>query len=90
MSPPFLPLFSQGLSKAAAGPPTQAAGQFSPTLVRTEDSLTAPAIAAVQRGEPAQDSNCRPTVTLERDGDNVRQIRIQCTCGDVIELDCAY
>jgi hypothetical protein len=85
MSRSFVPLFAQTLSKAAQ----TTAGQFSPTLLKTVES-TMPAMAAVQRGESAPVSNCRPTVTFERDGDFVRQIRIHCTCGDVIELDCSY
>lgn len=32
----------------------------------------------------------RPIVTLQRDGDQVTGIRIECTCGNVIELDCLY
>lgn len=32
----------------------------------------------------------RPVVKLVREGDHVKQIRIQCSCGQVIELDCVY
>ena len=35
-------------------------------------------------------ADAKPTVTLQRDGDRVTQIRIQCVCGQVIELDCLY
>jgi hypothetical protein len=38
----------------------------------------------------AHDANCRPQVTVEREGDVISHIRIQCTCGDVIELACSY
>jgi len=31
-----------------------------------------------------------PRVTLQRDGGRVSAIRIQCSCGQVIELTCAY
>jgi hypothetical protein len=31
-----------------------------------------------------------PKVTLERDGDRVTRIHIQCACGQTLELDCAY
>jgi len=38
---------------------------------------------------PAQ--NCPPPkVTLQRQGDVVSSIRIQCSCGQVIELNCVY
>lgn len=32
----------------------------------------------------------RPVVTLRREGDQLTGIRIECTCGKVIELDCLY
>ncbi len=33
---------------------------------------------------------CEPRVTVERDGNMVSAIRIQCTCGQTIELACVY
>ena len=33
---------------------------------------------------------CEPRVTVQRDGDRVAGIRIQCSCGQVIDLACAY
>ena len=35
-------------------------------------------------------STDKPSVTLQREGDRVTQIRIRCVCGEVIELDCVY
>jgi hypothetical protein len=32
----------------------------------------------------------QPLITLRRDGDVISGIRIQCSCGQVIELDCRY
>lgn len=32
----------------------------------------------------------QPKVTAEKEGDRITKIRIQCTCGQVIELDCQY
>ncbi len=31
-----------------------------------------------------------PTVSLQREGDRVTQIRVQCACGQIIELACVY
>ena len=39
---------------------------------------------------PAHDACAKPTVTLQRNGDIVSAIRIQCGCGQVIELTCVY
>ena len=32
----------------------------------------------------------KPIITLERDGERVTGIRIECVCGQVIELTCSY
>ena len=32
----------------------------------------------------------KPTITLQRQGEVVSAIRIQCSCGQVIELECVY
>ncbi len=33
---------------------------------------------------------CEPRISLQREGDRVNGIRIQCTCGQVIDLACVY
>jgi len=38
----------------------------------------------------SQDLCSKPTVTLERKGETVSGIRIQCGCGQVIELTCLH
>ena len=40
---------------------------------------------------PGPRATCaKPVVTLQRNGEIVTAIRIQCGCGDVIELNCVY
>jgi len=46
---------------------------------------TAPAVTG---SEPEACS--KPVVTLQRNGEIVSGIRIQCGCGQVVELACAY
>jgi hypothetical protein len=43
-------------------------------------------------GRPEQPAKTcgRPSVTLQRQGEVVSGIRIECGCGQVIELACAY
>jgi hypothetical protein len=36
------------------------------------------------------DPACKPSVTLQRKGDIVTGIRIQCSCGRVTDLTCVY
>ena len=31
-----------------------------------------------------------PTVTLQREGDRITVVRVECACGQVIELNCSY
>lgn len=31
-----------------------------------------------------------PKITLQKDGDRITQIRVQCPCGQIIELNCVY
>lgn len=56
-----------------------------------------PAFAPLQSGSiahahsPAQaTASTKPVVTLEREGDRITTIRIECVCGQVIELACSY
>jgi len=34
--------------------------------------------------------NCEPRLSLQRDGGRITNIRIQCTCGQMLELACVY
>jgi len=33
---------------------------------------------------------CEPRISVQREGDRVTSIRVQCTCGQVMELACVY
>ncbi len=52
----------------------------------TTASVTVPTTSCAHAPQP----NAKPVVTLKKDGDRVTHIRIQCGCGEVIELECAY
>jgi len=49
--------------------------------------LTIPGAAHGHAGIAAQG---KPVVTLQRDGERVTGIRIECMCGQIIELACSY
>lgn len=38
--------------------------------------------------EPSKD--CEPEISLTHQGDRISRITVRCSCGQVIELDCAY
>jgi hypothetical protein len=39
---------------------------------------------------PSENKTCEPRVTVQRDGNRVTHLRIQCTCGQVMDLACLY
>lgn len=38
----------------------------------------------------AVSGNNPPSITLQKDGDKITGIRVECGCGQVIELECLY
>jgi hypothetical protein len=38
----------------------------------------------------AETKPCEPRVTVQRDGNRVTHLRIQCTCGQIMDLACVY
>jgi hypothetical protein len=39
---------------------------------------------------PTGKKTCEPRVTIQRDGDRVTHLRVQCACGQVMDLACVY
>jgi hypothetical protein len=52
--------------------------------VRVHDAHKAHTMAGADR-RPKE-----PKITLIKDGDTVRCIEVECTCGEIIRLDCEY
>jgi len=84
MSDSFVPLVTAAASSGEAAmlelkvlPQTEAKGVFEP-------------LPPDGRMKPSAQSCGRPSVTLQRRGEVVSGIRIECGCGQVIELACAY
>ena len=57
-------------------------------FVRVHDHAKEAPIAATQ--STTQERPKEPKITLHRDNGTVKTIEIQCTCGEVIRLDCDY
>lgn len=99
MSTPFIPLFSPEkikkqarLAEAITAPSNTAPG-FAPfragTPTPTGDAPLSPTpLPPAAPSSPA----CHepPKISLEREGEMIKQIRIQCGCGELIELECGY
>jgi hypothetical protein len=84
---PFVPL------APAAGAGTRSEGFQVLVAARPENarSLREAALSSSKDSKAqAPGSNCVPRITLEREGDRISAIHIQCSCGQVIDLACAY
>jgi hypothetical protein len=46
--------------------------------------------AALNGANGAEKKICEPRVTVQRDGSRVTHLRIQCTCGQILDLACVY
>jgi hypothetical protein len=86
---PFVPLIS--IAPAPHGERTdfQATVLSQPEQVQKFNAVEASATSSGP-GAAARGTNCEPRVTLQRDGERVTGIRIQCSCGQLIELACVY
>jgi hypothetical protein len=47
-------------------------------------------VSAVPGREPAAVKVCEPRVSLQCEGDRITNIRVQCSCGQVVDLACVY
>jgi hypothetical protein len=82
MSKNFVP-FTTALTKTVAGKTGAPGAAAASELPKAFRSVSA-------NGAAASSDGAEPKVTLERKGDRVSRIRIECCCGHVIELDCDY
>jgi hypothetical protein len=63
------------------------------TRLKTSASFAPTTSASLKPEEPAQKihaDHAEPKITLERQGEIITHIRVQCGCGKVIELKCEY
>jgi hypothetical protein len=49
-----------------------------------------PPLAADSPGHSPGRPGCEPRITLQKEGDRISGIQVHCTCGQVIDLKCAY
>ena len=86
MSKGFVPLSLSAQPQPSAPAAADAKAPPAPPaskLFRTITNSGAPA-------QPAAAAAGEPKITLEREGNRIVRIRIQCCCGHVIELACNY
>jgi len=83
MSDSFVPLIR-------APVPSGEAGALHLKVLTEAEAKTAFEPLPAGRPEPPATTCRHPSVTLQRQGDVVTGIRVECGCGQVIELVCAY
>jgi len=67
-----------------------AAGGGQPAPPAGFQSLETQRLSAMQGAGAAGKKMSEPRVTIQRDGDRITHLRIQCTCGQIMDLACAY
>lgn len=99
LQPPFLPMTLQKTELFVPLTTVSAADEnreFRVTVVqqaeadRTFQTLGQVAAAAAENGSANTKKNCEPHLTVQRDGERIINIRVQCNCGQVMELACVY
>lgn len=83
MNEPFVPL-----SHAAAS--GQNRTDFRVTIINPDGDPQSFHALGHPGGKAGVGVQCEPSVTLQHDGGRVSAIRIQCACGQIIELACVY
>jgi hypothetical protein len=78
---------------AASAPPV--AREFRVAVLNGQDAGKKAAFHSLEplrtaAGTGADKKICEPRVTVQRDGDRVTHLRIQCTCGQMMDLACVY
>ena len=87
MSSKFVPLLPTAPASAGPGRAVDSAVVSAAFMALSPSPASQPAGACAH--VPVQ-SSAKPIVTLRRDGDRVTHVRVECACGQVIELECAY
>lgn len=78
------------LALAAAAPRKRTEFQVT-VLTQAEQAQALQSVGPKPAAAPApQAPTCEPKVTLQREGEQVTAIHIECSCGRFIELACVY
>ena len=85
MNKGFVPMGAPGGGPPAEGGARSKAGA-SPAATKAFQAAS----AAGSSAQTVCAAGGEPKITLEREGDRVTRIHIQCCCGHIIELACSY
>jgi hypothetical protein len=82
----FTPFPAASSASPATRPPQPT---FAPVVPTAPQGTNIPPISnpAATQGKAKA---CAPVVDVEREGERITRIRIKCSCGELIEIDCQY
>lgn len=83
----FIPLVANAAAKGKGGEFRVLVAE-SPEKARSLRDLSPAVPAGPDERHPA--ATCEPRVTLQREGQSITGIQIHCSCGQIIDLQCAY
>lgn len=87
---------------AKAADPAAAAAAFRPKIMVPSgeqdqeesrvpgDEKSLPASPVTPQSPKSPHTCAQPVITLQREGERVTSVRVECSCGQVIELACSY
>lgn len=79
----------QILSGLLGGTPLEQTAEALETAIKNAPTRVAlPEIKL--HSEPENATEGAPSISFDREGDTVKRVQIQCTCGQSIHLDCVY
>ena len=86
---------SQSFVPLSAAPAPPAAREFRLAVLNAPGAEKKPVFHSLEplrpaAGNGAEKKICEPRVTVQRDGARVTHLRIQCTCGQIMDLACLY
>jgi len=96
MANDFVPFLSANQTAADAAADGAATPTFVPTVAASPATDFPAGSGASVKTVPVGVAPCRngrpggPTILVKKEGERVTRIQIQCGCGELIELDCAY
>jgi hypothetical protein len=91
MTQAFVPLVPGALRVMESCAANTRLKPITPAATQPFQPGTPPSMKVESNGSPAAHvEHGEPKITMERQGDVVTHIRVQCGCGQVIELKCEY
>ncbi len=81
----FVPTLPPNPAPAPTSPPPSNSAPTAPAF-----PSPVPAASTPTQAKESHPAHGKPIVTLQREGDKVTRIRVQCGCGETIDLDCLY